>query len=535
MKNLFFLLAALLPLFVLGNDEKVLSTNISSVTVFLNGAQVEREGNIYLAAGNYDLVIEGLPKNIDPSSINVTGKGNIVIMSIENRINYLKAQIKPKNVLMLEDSLELLQNNLNMQNAMLSVYNNEEQMILANKAIGGTEKGVDIAALKANAEFYRVRLTEIKTNQINIGLKIKNLNKDISRIQAQLKELESKQNQPTSEIVLKVLVKSAGNATIITKYNVDNAGWVPMYDIRAEDVGSAVKLVFKAGVFQNTGENWNKAKLTLSTSNPKQNNVKPVLNPWYLYFAKTYSSSGRTSSYRYKTFAAPASAEEATLSADKENFKADISNYISVEEFPINVEYKIDIPYTVESNGKTCIIQMQDYSLNAEFKHYAAPKIEANAFLLARITGWEKYNLLQGEANVFFRDTYVGKTFLNPFGTTDTLDVSMGQDKGISIKRDMIKDFTSDKFIGSSRRVTKGWEITVRNSKNKDVNIILEDQFPLSSNKDIEIEKLEYSGGTIEETTGKVTWNLTLKPNEVKKLTIKYLVKYPKEKVVVVY
>ena len=127
--------------------------------------------NIYLAAGNYDLVIEGLPKNIDPSSINVTGKGNIVIMSIENRINYLKAQIKPKNVLMLEDSLELLQNNLNMQNAMLSVYNNEEQMILANKAIGGTEKGVDIAALKANAEFYRVRLTEIKTNQINIGLK----------------------------------------------------------------------------------------------------------------------------------------------------------------------------------------------------------------------------------------------------------------------------------------------------------------------------------------------------------------------------
>ena len=262
MKNLFCLLAALLPLLVLGNDEKVLSTNISSVTVFLNGAQVEREGSVYLAAGNYDLVIEGLPKNIDPSSINVTGKGNVVIMSIESRINYLKAQMKPKNVLMLEDSLELLQNNLNMQNAMLSVYNNEEQMILANKAIGGTEKGVDIAALKANAEFYRVRLTEIKTNQININLKIKNLNKDISRIQSQLKELEQKQNQPTSEIVLKVLVKSAGNATIITKYNVDNAGWIPMYDIRAEDSESAVKLVFKAGVFQNTGENWNKAKLT---------------------------------------------------------------------------------------------------------------------------------------------------------------------------------------------------------------------------------------------------------------------------------
>ena len=113
---------------------KSLSTNISSVTVFLNGAQVERDGSVYLAAGNYDLVIEGLPKNIDPSSINVTGKGNVVIMSIESRINYLKAQMKPKNVLMLEDSLELLQNNLNMQNAMLSVYNNEEQMILANKA-----------------------------------------------------------------------------------------------------------------------------------------------------------------------------------------------------------------------------------------------------------------------------------------------------------------------------------------------------------------------------------------------------------------
>jgi len=533
MKPFLFFAMLLSVLVTFADDEKPLPTTISNVTVFLSGAQVERTGTLYLNAGNYDIVMEDLPTSINPNTIQVTGKGNLTVLSVENRINYLKSQIKPKNVLMLEDSLELLRNQVNYQNALLSVYSSEEAMILANKEIGGADNGVDIAALKANADFYRLRLTEIKTKQLEIGIKVAKFNRDMNRIQQQLSELNAKQNQPTGEIVVRVIVKAAGNATFVARYNVQNAGWAPMYDIRATDVGNPIKLTFKAGIYQSTGENWDKVKLTLSTANPNQSSDKPILNPWYLYY-NNYIRQERSNDYRNKPMAAEAKSEVAGAYDEDKEFESAVA-YTTVTEYPINFEYVIDLPYSVESNGKPRIIQVQEYELAAMYQYYTAPKLDNDAFLLARVTGWEKFNLLPGESNVFFQDTYVGKSYVNPLTALDTLEVSLGRDKSISLKREMVKDYTSDRFIGTSRKVTKGWEITVRNNKSKEIDIVIEDQFPITTNKEIEIEKIEYSGGTVDENTGKVTWNLKLKPGESKKLIIKYSVKFPKEQNIIVY
>ncbi|KAF5043664.1 hypothetical protein DSECCO2_499930 [anaerobic digester metagenome] len=535
MKTVLLFAMLLSAISVFADDEKVLTTNISNVTVFLSGAQVERTGTVYLNAGNYDVVIQDLPTTINPNTIQVSGKGNITVLSVENRINYLKSQIKPKHVIVLEDSLELLRGQINYQNAMLTVYNSEEAMILANKEIGGNDNGVDIAALKANADFYRVRLTDIKVKQLEIGIKLAKLNKDIARIQLQLNELNAKQNQPSGEIVVRVIANAAGNATFVTRYNVQNAGWAPMYDIRATDFGNPIKLTFKAGIYQATGENWDKVKLTLSTANPNQSNDKPLMNPWYLY----YNNYVYKEKYRSDRAAVPMSAAENKAEAggaydeDKE-FESAVA-YTSVTEYPINFEYVIDLPYSVETNGKARIVQVKEYELAALYQYYSAPKLDNDAFLLARVTGWEKYNLLPGESNVFFQETYVGKSYVNPLTALDTLEVSLGRDKSISLKREMIKDYTSDKFIGTSRKVTKGWEITVRNNKSKEIDIMIDDQFPITTNKEIEIEKIEFSGGSVDENTGKVTWNLKLKPGETKKLIIKYSVKFPKDQNLILY
>ena len=58
MKTVLLFAMLLSVISVFADDEKVLTTNISNVTVFLSGAQVERTGTIYLNAGNYDVVIQ---------------------------------------------------------------------------------------------------------------------------------------------------------------------------------------------------------------------------------------------------------------------------------------------------------------------------------------------------------------------------------------------------------------------------------------------------------------------------------------------
>ena len=149
---------------------------------------------------------------------------------------------------------------------------------------------------------------------------------------------------------------------------------------------------------------------------------------------------------------------------------------------------------------------------------------------MARATGWEDFNLLPGEANIFFEGTFVGKSFIDPNNIKDTLEVSLGRDKRIVVKREKLKDLTSKNFIGSSRKESYVWEISVRNTKTDAVKIIIEDQVPVSQNTQIEVTTVELGGAKYNKDTGKLTWELELKSNETRKLVYKFEVKYPKDK-----
>jgi uncharacterized protein (TIGR02231 family) len=190
------------------------------------------------------------------------------------------------------------------------------------------------------------------------------------------------------------------------------------------------------------------------------------------------------------------------------------------------------VPYSIPSAGTPKSIDMMSVELPAVFEYQAVPKYNRDAFLVAKVYDWGKYDLLPGEANLYFENTYVGKSFLNVSAVTDTLPVSLGSDMGIVIKRDKRKNFTSEKFIGNNKVVTLSWEISARNTKSEKIKIKISDQVPISQNKEITIETQELSGGKHDPKTGYVTWDLDINPGETKNIILTYTVKYPKDKVV---
>lgn len=209
-----------------------------------------------------------------------------------------------------------------------------------------------------------------------------------------------------------------------------------------------------------------------------------------------------------------------------------MNDYTTIEEQELNVSFDIDIPYDILSNGKAHSVSLKDIKIPATYKYYAAPKVEKEAFLLAELNDYAKYNLLPGEANIVFEGMYVGKTMINPNQTQDTLNLSMGRDKKISIKRERITDKSGTKFLSSYKEQTFTYDITVRNNKKEDINMLLKDQYPLSTDKEITVELLEKDGAKENEETGVLTWEIKLKPNETKKYRISYKVKYPKDKLI---
>jgi uncharacterized protein (TIGR02231 family) len=198
------------------------------------------------------------------------------------------------------------------------------------------------------------------------------------------------------------------------------------------------------------------------------------------------------------------------------------------------MEFSIDAPFSIPADGVAHSVSVNNHTIAATYKHYCTPKLDRDAFLYARTTGWEDLNLLPGEANVFFEGTYVGKSYLDLDQPHDTLDISLGRDKGVTVERVKRKTTNEKAVIGSKRTVSVGWDITVRNTKSVSVELELRDQYPLSPKSEIEVKLEDKGGADVNDQTGMLTWKLTVAPKETKKLGFAYSVKFPKDMPVVV-
>ena len=514
--------------------EKELSTKIKKVTVYLSGAEVHRLGNTTLSSGPTTIKMSGLSSSIDPSSVQVKGKGNFIILSVNHKLNYLDESKKPKEMLAVEDSIKRLSKKLKILTGRENVYKNEESMLLANKAIGNKEVGVDALDLEEVANVFRRRLMEISEKRISIQEESTEIRNHLAKLNKQLVVLNGNRVRSTGELYVVVSAKERTPAKLEVSYFVNGAGWKPNYDLRATNVTSPITLNYKAKVHQNTGIDWNNVTLTLSTLNPKRSGTQPKLDAWTLQYLirRNRVSKGQRADYGMQAQKAGAPMMDVQLEEGLEYDANKADKYTAVSENTTGVQFRINLPYTVPSDGQQHDVSVAEHELKANFRHFAIPKVDMDAFLLTEVSGWEDYKILSGNANIYFEGTYVGKSFINTKTTDDTLNISFGRDQSVNITREKIKDYTSKKFLGEKKKETFAYEIAIRNTKKVPVNITIEDQIPLSSNKEIEIEVEEISEASHNKVSGKLTWKLDLQGGETKKLKLVYSVKYPKEKTI---
>ncbi|HTH55268.1 MAG TPA: DUF4139 domain-containing protein [Cyclobacteriaceae bacterium] len=533
MKTISILAFCFCAMSALAQNNQSVTSKITDVTVFLNRAQVTRQVKTQLQNGKTELVVGGLTSMLDPQSIQVSGKGNFVILGTGHQQNYLTDVNMPKTLKSLRDSIDWASKQISLEQSQKEILNKEEAMLLANQKIGGTNQNLSVAELKAMADFYRARLSEIVSSRMKEDEKIKKLQERMMKMQQQFNSQNEIYQRNTSEIVISVSAEAATSADLEINYVVSNAGWNPQYDIRAINTKSPLQLNYKANVFQGTGEEWKNVKLKLSTANPNQSGLKPELIAWYLNFYQpaqlsemVTSRSPRMMKAKMAREAEPESdkVKEATIEAPT------IADYVTTIQTSLNTEFDIALPYTVTSASKPTLVDIRNYELKASYNYSTAPKLDNDAFLLAKATGWEELSLLPGEANIFFEGTFTGKSFIDPNNIKDTLSLSLGRDKRIVVKREKLKELTSRKFIGTNQKESYAWEISVRNTKSEPVRVSVEDQIPVSQNTQIEVTPVDLANAVYNKDTGKLSWDLKLQPNETKKIVFKYEVKYPKDR-----
>ncbi|GAA4454468.1 hypothetical protein GCM10023189_20970 [Nibrella saemangeumensis] len=539
MKRILFLTLISLgswPALAQSDHEQRVQASLQQATVFLNRAQLTAQARATLEAGTTRLIIDNAAAQTDPQSIQVSGKGDAVIQGVQFRTNFLTKVSKPAALQRLEDSLRTARQTFETLTLELEVLENEKRLVLANQKVGG-DKGATVKEVVDMADFYRKRLTEIGQKMLVVQRQLREQKQRVDRLEGQVNEQNARRNRPVGEIEVTLTARTRTVVDLNLSYVVAGAGWSPVYDIRVKNTKSPASIAYRAYVYQNTGFDWENVRLSLSTANPALSGTQPDLGTQYVSFyeprpvpmQRAYSKAmagGATDASETAVVAQAAAAPTVDL--------ANTAQFTQVEDQPLNVSFNISIPYSILTNSRPQLVDIQTSEIPARYRYSASPKVDTDAFLVAVLSGWEKLNLLNGVARVYFEGTYVGESQLNlrqanaATSQGDSLVLSLGRDKRILVQREKMTDFSSRKTLGSNVRDTYGYRITVRNTKNEPVQLTLYDQIPVSTDSRIEVS-LEDAGGAVHHAeTGRLTWNLMLQPNESRTLTFRYEVKYPK-------
>ena len=527
-KVLISLMAAIFFAVSLHAQEKKISSETKHITVFSQGAQLTSEAAVQLTAGSTDLVIGGLSPEIDPASIQVTGEGDFMILGVSFRTNYLENATESAKVKDLRSRIDALSAKIEDENTAIDVLNEKASFLKANYNVAEGKTTLTTDQMKAFLDLFSANMDAVKQSILKKTRVIKDYQKEKESLEAQLNESEAKSKLPSGEIVVTASAVKDVNARLNLSYVVPNAGWYPSYDIRVNDIGSPASIIYKANVWQNSGIDWNDVKISLSSSSPMTSGSLQNLSPWYINFYEPprpkMAIRGLAS---YKSEAMVTVSDEAAEEMQSPPPPVSISESSTSFSFDVNTEQ------TVTGGARAEAVELQRLTVPATYKYEAVPKNSPLAFLMGYITDWSKYNLLSGSANIYFGNTFTGTGNVNITELSDTLPVSLGADKSITVKREKRVDFSSHKLVGTNVVETRSFLISVRNNKKQNIDIKIHDQVPLSQNSSIDVSAVELSGGKMDQQTGEVTWDLNVAPQEAKNIIFTYSVKYPKNQKVV--
>ena len=635
MKTKVMMMAVALMLVATANGEnKKVTPNIKHVTVFTNGAQLERTHSVNLTAGEQVITFTGLSPYTDVKSMQIKARGKLTVLGVNYRTTYPDSMQQVKQLREAEQKVKQTIDKERELKAQLEVVNAQLELLKTNCSTGNRTVVTPLVNIKELNNYYAQETLELKKKAIAIDQELAVLAEKREKQEKTADSVAHLKMKAFTEADLKLQVPQAGKVEFELSYYVRNAGWYPTYDLRSEGLDQPLQLSYKANMFQNTKEEWKNIPVTLSSANPNRSNIAPELRTYWIdygkqaprydnesavegsvtgvvldeegepligcsvmvtgtslgtvtdvngrysialprgknqlkfayvgYLTQTHSVNNSTLNVRMKEDTAALQEvvvvgygvskpgkgkvsrkqEDAAMALDgkvpgiavsKEKEMPE-SELITVNEQKAQFGYEFDIrqPLTLSSDGKTTTTEIARYQLPATYQYLGIPRADKDAFLVADATDWQQHNLLEGEANVYFENSFVGKTILDPMVTSDTLHFSLGRDNGIRIQRTKVADRSTRRLLASTQEQNMTWRITVKNSRKEAVSLTLQDQIPVSQNSNITVTTEELSGGQLDKSTGIVVWQLKLQPNEQREFIVQYRVKYPKNRRLVV-
>lgn len=519
-----------------------LSSSIGAVTVYQDRAVVTRSASSELAAGEHELVLENLPASLQENSLQVSAKstGQASLLDVKVR-DAFRADATNERVRTLQEQVRKLEGQLAGLDDEAAVLENQRELVLMMQR-GATEPSKDSARLtldelKAIQTLSADSLGKTLAGLRQVAERKEALERELSALQSQMNIVRGQLSRRSKTVTLRVNLARAGKVDLAVSYAVGGARWTPAYDARLRPSDRSVDLGYFGVVRQNTGEDWNNVKLTLSTARPALGGGAPTLTPWIIDVAapppppRPVAAPAPAVSSEMMRKRAPLAGSQAYADAAMDEAvpePIDVQT-AQVQNDATSASFQIKTPATLASDNTSQRVAITTAKLPATLQYQSTPALREAVFLTAQASNSTDFPFLAGSLNTFLDDAFVASGSLKAVMPGEKVELAMGADDGISIKRQLVNRFTeSTGFSGSGKRVTYEYKITVKNNKATKEQVVFKDRLPVSRNEKIVVKLLSPADRDIKrEEDGKLAWEWELEPGKSRDTVLKFSVDYP--------
>ena len=260
---------------------------IKEVTVYQGQALVTRLIDIPGPAGAKDILVGGLPDRIQPGSIYAESENGVEVHSVSFSVRPVQTDVR-EDVKTFDVKIRDLQDKITANQRKSQVLQSQKDYLAKLETFTATTATVELTKGVLNAptlmdltKYQFEQRQKISDAEMTLYLELRDLNEQLLTQQRGRAQVATSSSKLEREALVSVNLPGNGGKMRV-RYIVDNATWLPSYNVRAAADGAAkretIAIEYLASIQQLTGEDWNGVTISLSTATPSLVAKAPLLN-----------------------------------------------------------------------------------------------------------------------------------------------------------------------------------------------------------------------------------------------------------------
>lgn len=548
--------------------------DISKVTVYHGQALVTRTIMIDLPEGSSEIVVTDLPARIVPESIYAQTGNDTKVLSVRYRSRAVESDTR-EEVKKIDTEIEEVkkQQYQAKRDKDIACWSFRSFEAIWKWTVDTTNVDLNRSMLEAGpienlSAYLEEKAIQWHNKTVEIEFRQQELAKQLELLERKRQELANERSRTERDAILYISRSDEGKSQIELNYLVNNADWIPQYNLRANPEKSDVLIEYNAVINQTSGEDWPAVALSLSTAEPSMVASAPTLEALnvgigpritaqpapdmqqqafdgfpagdfkqLLRSRRETARKGKTAQRELSQLAVSNQLLEFNIKRNElRQLKEQMAEITRVEG--ISVTYELPGKLTLPSRSDQQLITVASIRTKAEFTLVATPLLTDYVYLQADLVNNSDTVLLPGQASVFRDGQFVGKNQMGVVTMGEKFTAGFGIDSQIQVARELEDKQT--RIQGGNRIETFHYRIALENYKDSPVKLRLVDRLPFTKDKAVKIELGENSHDLStdkeylrsQRKNGLLRWDMELEPKTTDEkatiVTYTYTMEYDK-------